>query len=75
MLNLISQIIPIISFVIGFYFGFSIKKEDKLPEFKTPIQKIEEIKQEKKEKKKKDILDQYMDNLDNYPNNQKQIKE
>lgn len=75
MLNLIYQIIPIISFVVGFSFGYSIKKEDKLPEIKTPSQIIKEKKEEKKEEKQKEILDQYLDNLDNYPNNQKPIKE
>lgn len=75
MLSLISQIIPIIAFVVGFSFGFSIKKDDKLPDIKTPGQKFEELKAQKKEKKNKEILDQYMDNLDNYPYNQKQIKE
>lgn len=75
MVNLIYQIIPIVTFMIGFSFGFTIKKEDKLPEIKTPSKIIKEKKQEIKEEKKRNIEEQYLENIDNYPYNQKDIKE
>lgn len=75
MINLISQIIPVITFIAGFSFGFYIKKEDKLPEIKSPAKIIKQKKQEIKEEKKRDIDEQYLENIDNYPYNQKDIKE
>lgn len=75
MINLIYQIIPIISFVVGFCFGFSVKKEDKLPEIKTPREIIKEKREERKEEKQKEILNQYLENIESYPYNQKDIKE
>ena len=75
MINLIYTILPIISFIIGFSFGFTIKRDDKLPEIKTPTQIIHEKKEEKKAEQKKRVLDQYLENIDNYPNYQKDIKE
>ena len=75
MINLIYQIIPIIAFIIGFSMGFSIKRDDKLPEIKSPAKIITEKQQEAKEKKKRSIEEQYLENIDNYPYNQKDIKE
>lgn len=75
MINLIYQIIPIIAFIIGFSFGFTIRKEDKLPEIKSPAKIIKERKQEAEEERKRSIEEQYLENIDNYPNNQKDIKE
>lgn len=75
MINLIYTILPIVSFIIGFSFGFTIKRDDKLPELKTPKQIIEDKKTEKKIEQKKKVLDQYLENIDNYPNYQKDIKE
>lgn len=75
MINLISQIIPVLSFAIGFCFGFYIKTEKKLPEVKSPGKIIKEHKEEKETEHKRDVLEQYLENIDNYPNNQKDIKE
>lgn len=75
MINLIVQIIPVISFIVGFCFGFYIKTEHKLPEIKSPTKIIKEKKQEIKEEKKRNIEEQYLENIDNYPYNQKDIKE
>lgn len=75
MINLIYTILPTITLIVGFYIGFSIKKEDKLPEIKSPLKIIKE-KQEQKEKAQEiKALETYMENIDNYPDNQKDIKE
>ena len=75
MINLIYQLVPIIAFIIGFSFGFSIKKNDKLPEIKTPGEIIKEHQEKKKEEHKRNVTEQYLSNIDNYPHNQKDIKE
>lgn len=75
MVNLIYAILPIIAMMIGFYFGFTLKKEDKLPEFKSPKKIIEEKKELKKEKQEINELTTYLENIDNYPYKQKEIKE
>ena len=78
-MNLIYMILPTITLIVGFYIGFTVKKEDKLPEIKNPVEVIREDikvkKQQKQEEKESKILDDYMDNIDNYPDNQKDIKE
>ncbi len=78
-MNLIYMILPTITLIVGFYIGFTVKKEDKLPEIKNPVEVIREDikvkKQQKQEEKESKILDDYMDNIDNYPYNQKDIKE
>lgn len=78
-MNLIYMILPTITLIVGFYIGFTVKKEDKLPEIKNPVEvireDIKEKKQQKQEEKESKILDDYMDNIDNYPYNQKDIKE
>ena len=78
-MNLIYMILPTITLIVGFYIGFTVKKEDKLPEIKNPVEVIREDikvkKQQKQEEKVSKILDDYMDNIDNYPYNQKDIKE
>ena len=74
MVNFIFQILPIITFMIGFSFGFTIKRDDKLPEI-NPKKIIEEHKKEVKAEHDKAVLEQYLDNIDNYPYNQKEIKE
>lgn len=75
MINLIYTVLPTITLIVGFYIGFSINKEDKLPEIKSPIKIIKE-KQEQKEKAQEiKALETYMENIDNYPDNQKDIKE
>ena len=75
MINLIYTILPIVSFIIGFSFGFTIKRDDKLPEFKSPKQVIEQKKTEKKIEQKKKVLDQYLESIANCPSYQKDIKE
>lgn len=70
-INLIYTILPIITMIIGFYFGFNIKKTDELPEIKTPMKIIEEKKEEKKIKAKKTETEKYLENIENYPYNQK----
>lgn len=74
------NIVPTICFIVGFCLGFSIKKNDKLPEIKTPTKIIKEIKEERKEEErkqeeeeKKKETDIYLENIDNYPYNQKDI--
>lgn len=61
--------------IIGFCFGFNLKKTDELPKVKTPVQIFEEHKEKVKVKEEASKLDAYLDNLDNYPYNQKDIKE
>ena len=75
MINLIYTLMPIITFMIGFSFGFSIKRDNKLPEIKTPAKIIQEHKEEKKQEQDRRVLEQYIENIDNYPYNQKDIKE
>lgn len=75
MINLIYTILPIITMMIGFYFGFNLKKEDKLPKLKSPKEIIEEKKEAKKEKQEINELATYLENIDNYPYKQKEIKE
>ena len=74
MINLIYTILPIISFIIGFSFGFTIKIDEKLPEIKILTQIIKKKEEEKKAEQKKKALDQCLENIDNYPYNQKYIR-
>lgn len=75
MISIIANLIPTIAFVLGFCLGFSIKKNDKLPEIKTPTEIVKDIKEQKEVRIKKETTDQYLENIDNYPFNQKDIKE
>ena len=74
MINLIYTILPIVTLIIGFYFGFNLKKTNELPEIKTPVKIIEEKKEQAQIKQKQNELETYMQNIDNYPNNQKDFK-
>ena len=82
MINLIYQFLGILCLCIGFYFGYCIGKEQRLPKYKS-IRKIvrerkKEIEEEKKEEERENsisIIEQYLDNINNFPNNQKAIKE
>lgn len=74
-MNLIYAILPVICFIAGFCFGFSLKKEDKLPEIKTPSEIIKEKKEQKKVEKVTARTEQYLENIENYPYNQKDFKE
>lgn len=75
MISIIQNIIPTIAFVVGFCLGFYIRKNDKLPEIKTPTEIVSEVKEKKEVRIKKEATDQYLENIDNYPYNQKDIKE
>ena len=49
--NLINQILPVLMFLTGFYFGHHLKKHDELPNI--PKQIKEDIKEAKEDKRKK----------------------
>lgn len=82
MFNLINEFLGILCLCIGFYFGYVIGKEQRIPKYKS-IRKIirdrkKEIEQEKKEDKAENeisIMEQYMENINNFPYNQKEINE
>ena len=71
---IVNTILPVITMIIGFYFGFRIGKDKEIPEVKTPKQIIEDYKEEKKEKKTKKQLDKYIANIYNYPHNQQEVE-
>ena len=71
MINLIYTILPIVTMIIGFYFGFNINKDGKLPEVKTIGEIMDEKKTKKKIKAKETETEIYLENIDNYPKNQK----
>ena len=80
MINVILYITPIITLIVGFYFGFRIGKDKDIPKvevnpLKIVKEEIEQAKEEKETKKEREILEQYMENIDNYPKNQIRIKE
>ena len=80
MINVILYITPIITLIVGFYFGFRIGKDKDIPKvevnpLKIVKENIEQAKEEKESKKEREILEQYMENIDNYPRNQIRIKE
>lgn len=86
MLNLIYHFFTILCLCVGFYFGYTIGKTQRLPKYKS-VGKIirerkKEIEREKKEEEKEkeletkfSITEQYLENINNYPNNQKEIIE
>lgn len=82
MFNFIYQFFTILCLCIGFYFGYTIGKTQRLPQYKS-VRKIirerkKEIEREEKEKEletKYSITEQYLENINNYPNNQKEIVE
>lgn len=76
MINVIFMIMPVITLIMGFYFGYRIGKDQEIPkvEIKTPMEIVEEIKERHEEKEFNDDLSDYIENIDNYPYNQKQIK-
>ena len=77
--NLINQVLPVIMFLTGFYFGHYIKKHDEVPNI--PKQIKEDIKEAKETRKKEKLelekekelaeAEAYLKNIDNYPYNQK----
>lgn len=76
MINVIYMIMPIITMIVGFYFGYRIGKDKELPqiEIKTPVEIVEDIKEKHESKEFDKELQEFMGNIDNYPYNQKQIK-
>ena len=82
MINIVYMIMPVITLIIGFYFGFRIGKDKAIPkvEIKTPTEIIEEhkdkkdaIKRKEQQKKEEAELEAYLGNLDRYPYNQVKI--
>ena len=82
MINIVYMIMPVITLIMGFYFGYRIGKDHEIPEveIKTPMEIVEEIKDKKdaikrKEQQKKEEaeLEAYLGNLDRYPYNQVKI--
>ena len=79
--NLINQILPVITFIAGLYFGHYLRKYDEIPNIPKQIKEdIKEAKEEKKNEKKKREMDEkvkvaetYINNIDNFPHNQKKI--
>ena len=76
MINVIYVIMPVITMIAGFYFGYRIGKDKEIPEvtIKTPTEIVEEIKENKEARDFDRDLQDFMGNIDNYPYNQKQIK-
>lgn len=74
MINLIYSVLPIITMIIGFYFGFHLKDKDELPKIKTPKEIVQEKKKQVEVKEQESELKQYLENLENYPNFQKDFK-
>lgn len=80
MINIVYTVLPIITLIMGFYFGFRIGKDKEIPEVKTPVQIVEEHKEKKEERKRKakqkedeKELEIYLGNIDRYPYNQVKI--
>ncbi len=69
-----NTMLPIITMIFGFYFGFKIGKNKEIPEIKTPMQAINEYQEEKKEKEIQNQYNTYLSNIDNYPYNQQEVK-
>lgn len=76
MINVVYMIMPIITMIVGFYFGYRIGKDKEIPqiEIKTPVEIVEDIKEKHESKEFDKELQEFMSNIDNYPYNQKQIK-
>lgn len=67
--NLVYSIVPVITMIIGFYFGYKIRavnKEDKLPDIKAPSTIIREHKEIKEAQKKIDEATAWIDEINNY---------
>lgn len=82
MINIIYTILPIITLIMGFYFGYRIGKDKEIPkvEIKTPTEIIQQHKEKKEErvkrarqKEEERELESYLGNLDRYPYNQEKI--
>lgn len=82
LVNLINQIVPVITFITGLYIGHYLRKHDEIPNIPKQIKEdiIDAKEEKKKEKKKREIdermkkTEEYLNNIDNYPYNQKKIE-
>lgn len=68
------RMLPIVTMMIGFYFGFYLKGKEEFPKIKTPKQVLEEKKKQVEVKEQESELKQYLENLENYPNFQRDFK-
>ncbi len=68
MINLIYTILCILCLCMGFYFGFKIGKEKKIPEIKikTPTQIVKQYKEDKRQEKEIERFNKILTNIDNY---------
>lgn len=70
MVNLIYTIIPAVSLSIGFYYGFKIGKDSKVPELsdklKHPLKFIKKKKNQKAQEIEEDKMNKILRNIDNY---------
>lgn len=67
--NILYSIVPAITMVIGFYFGYKLRdtdKKDKLPDLKTPRQIIKEHKERVEEEKEIAEAKKWIEEIDNY---------
>ena len=67
--NLVFSIIPVISMVIGFYFGYKLRGDggkDKLPDIKSPARMIKEHKERKEEEREIEEAKKWIEEIDNY---------
>ncbi len=69
-----NTILPVITMIAGFYFGFRIGKDKEIPKVKTPMQAINDYKEEKKEKETEKQYNTYLENIDNYPYDQQEVE-
>ena len=67
--DLLYSIIPVISMIIGFYFGYKLRGDvgkDKLPDIKAPTTIIKEHKEKKEQEKEAEELKEWIEQINNY---------
>lgn len=67
--NLVYSTIPVISMVIGFYFGYKLRGDggkDRLPDIKSPKKILEEHKEQKEEAKEMAEVKKWIEEINNY---------
>lgn len=67
--NLLYSIIPVISMIIGFYFGYKLRGDggkDKLPDIKSPAKIVKEFKEQKEEEKEAEEVKEWIEQINNY---------
>ena len=80
MINLIYTILPIITLIVGFYFGYRIGKDKEIPKVelnpvKAIVKNVEDKREREQAKKDEQEINDYLSNLDNFPHNQIKFKE